>query len=216
MERASSVSAPARHRGLRARIFAAAFTRIAGRHDVLVSDRKAALFAGLTGRVLEIGAGTGANLRRLCSQVEYAALEPNPWFRDAIESTALELGRTCIARDGVAEELPFEDESFDAVVTTLVLCSVTDVDRALAEVRRVLRPGGVYVFLEHVAAPAGSARRLRQRLARPFTRWCADGCCPDRELAQAIRGAGFARVELEAFDVALPIVGPHVAGRAWR
>ncbi|MBK7875343.1 MAG: class I SAM-dependent methyltransferase [Planctomycetes bacterium] len=216
MSRTPHVPVPFAHRGPRARLFAALYVRFSGRHEVLVRERKDALFAGLKGRVLELGAGAGANLARLCADVEYAAVEPNPWLRRELERTARELGRAALVRDGVAEALPFEDASFDAVVTTLVLCSVSDVERTLAEIRRVLRPGGTYVFLEHVAARAGSARRFRQRLARPFTRSLACGCHPDRELEPALRSAGFAHVDLEAFEVPLPIVGPHVAGRARR
>lgn len=117
---------------------------------------------------------------------------------------------------GQVEAIPPPQESVEAVVTTLVLCSVADPRRALAEIQRVLKLGGRFVFLEHVAAPRGSSLRRVQDLACPLWWALGDGCHPNRETLALIREAGFARVEAEAFTLSIPLVGPHVAGVAWK
>ena len=120
--------------------------------------------------------------------------------------------------EGRAEALPLPDASADAVLSTLVLCSVDDVAQTLAEVHRVLRPGGRFYFLEHVAARAGSTRRRAQRLLKPA--WCrlADGCRPDQDTSALIQQADFAEVQLEHFRAGsvLNPVRPHIARTARR
>ena len=118
---------------------------------------------------------------------------------------------------GRAGALPFPDASIDVVISTLVLCSVgPELNASLAEIHRVLRPGGRFLFLEHVAAPAGSLLRRVQRWVRPVWRGIADGCRPDQETGQAIEKTGFSRVEMERFRLQLPLVSPHVSGVAYK
>jgi ubiquinone/menaquinone biosynthesis C-methylase UbiE len=115
--------------------------------------------------------------------------------------------------------LAVDDESVDAVVCTIVLCSVRDLSATLGEIRRVLRPGGRFVFMEHVAAPRGTGLRRVQRLLRPVWQFLADGCTPDRETDAAIRAAGFSHVEIERFRLPREVsvlAGPHIAGEAVR
>ena len=117
-------------------------------------------------------------------------------------------------RTGSAERLDVEDATADAVVSTLVLCSVADLAAVLKEIRRVLKPGGRFVFIEHVAAPQGTWLRRAQRAFRPLSKTFADGCQPDRETWRAIEAAGFAQVDLEHFRAPAPIISPHIAGVA--
>lgn len=136
-------------------------------YEKLVAERKRRLFADLHGDVLEIGAGAGPNLRFLPHDVHYVAVEPNPHIHRHLTQEAQRYGIDAEIRRGAAEALDAADASMDAVIGTLVLCSVSDQALALAEVRRVLKPGGKYFFLEHVAAPRGTSLRRWQRIVQP-------------------------------------------------
>jgi ubiquinone/menaquinone biosynthesis C-methylase UbiE len=113
-----------------------------------------------------------------------------------------------------AESLPFPDNSVDAVLSTLVLCSVGKLDQVLDEVLRVLKPGGRFIFVEHVAAPEGSRLRRVQSFVRPIWRRVGDGCEPDRTMEEDLGAAGFEEVTLDRFALPIPIVSPHIAGIA--
>jgi ubiquinone/menaquinone biosynthesis C-methylase UbiE len=104
----------------------------------------------------------------------------------------------------------------DAVVSTFALCTVPDPAKTLVEVLRILRPGGKVVFMEHVAAPAGTALRLVQRASRSYWVRFADGCLPDADTLPLIQPAGFSRVDYAAFSIPVPLISPHVAGVAIR
>jgi SAM-dependent methyltransferase len=168
------------------------------------------------GRVLEIGSGTGFNLAHYPADVEEIVItEPSRGMLRRAQRRAAELGRPVQAVRAAAEELPFEDASFDTVVSTLVLCSVRDQDRALAEVRRVLKPGGRFLFVEHVRAEDPRRARWQDRLERPW-RVVAMGCHPNRATLERITAAGFELEELHHGELpkSPPIVRPMIAGRA--
>lgn len=174
------------------------------------------LLAGATGRVLEIGAGTGANLPFYGRGVsELVLVEPDPHMRARLETRALGHPGARIM-SASADALPFEDESFDTVVSTLVLCSVPDVAQALAEVRRVLRPKGALLFLEHVAAEDRPARLAWQRRIEPFWVHVSGNCHLTRRTGVEIRAAGFdvEQETRESVRKALPFVRPSVRGIA--
>jgi SAM-dependent methyltransferase len=201
-------------RGLRARLFAKMMARGNDLHDVLIAPYKKRLLADLHGDLLEIGPGAGANFGYYAPDVRWVGVEPNPYMYSYLRATAAEYGHTIDLRTGYTEALPAGDESMDAVVSTLVLCSVRDPKASLAEIRRVLRPGGKFVFIEHVAAPAGSGLRRLQNGIRPLWSYFVDGCHPNRELWRYIEEAGFRQVEIEHFNLDVPIVKPHIAGYA--
>lgn len=196
------------------RCYAVLLERFHRHYGPLVAERKRRLFGGLTGTVIEIGAGTGANLAFLAPGARWVGVEPNPAMRPYVERAARQSGAEAVLVEARAEALPFRDAVADAVISTLLLCSVEEPAAVLAEARRVLKPGGCFVFLEHVAAPPGTSTRRRQRLVRPLWRLVADGCTPDRETWRWIERAGFARLEWERFTLPLPIAGPHIAGVA--
>lgn len=188
--------------------------RFGGKHERHVADRKRALLSELSGDVLEIGPGTGVNLRYYRNGIHWIGIEPNPFMHPYLREEAKRVGLKVDIRSGTAERLDIGDESVDAVVGTLVLCSVEDMRGTLREIQRVLRPGGRFVFLEHVAAPPDTWLRRLQRLVRPVSRLLADGCCPDRETWKVLLGAGFAQVDYQSFRVPIPITAPHIAGVA--
>lgn len=143
-----------------------------------------------TGRLLMIGVGPGADLMFLPAAVTtVAALEPEPAMRRMAAAVARRHGIAVDVVDGVGESIPFPDNSFDSVHVGLVLCSVDDVDATLAEVRRVLAPGGRLVVLEHVRGD-GAMGRFQDLIAAPWA-WLASGCRPNRRTLDAIAAAGF-------------------------
>jgi ubiquinone/menaquinone biosynthesis C-methylase UbiE len=160
-----------------------------------LGPRREALLKDLGGEVLEIGAGTGANFEHYPKAAHVAAFEPDPFMFRKAQSKLAALDRPNIElRRAPAEQLPVADGSVDAVVSTLVLCTVQDQPGALAEVRRVLRPGGELRFVEHVRA-AGIKGRVQDAI-KPVWKWVGAGCNPNRRTEQAFREAGFEIVSL--------------------
>lgn len=160
------------------------------------------------GRVLEIGAGEGENFGAFDAGVEWIGLEPDAKRRAELATRAREWRHATEALDAVAESIPLPDASVDAVVATYVLCSVTDPAAALAEVRRVLVPGGRVVFVDHVAAPPGTLKRMVQRVATPFSRRFCHGCHWDRDTERALAEAGFVGDDVRRLLVRSSPFGP--------
>jgi len=201
-------------RGLRKRLFAWTLHKFNGDYEREIAARKRGLFGGLTGTVIEIGPGTGSNLRYYANTVRWIGIEPNLYMRAYLRREVERIGVKAELREGTAGAIGCPDDSADVVVSTLVLCSVPNLRGTLAEILRVLKPGGRFVFIEHVAAEPGTRLRLWQQRLRPWFHFLADGCNPDRETWRAIESAGFAEVRLEHFDGPVPIVRPHIAGVA--
>ena len=171
------------------------------REDMTAYARyKREVLGSLSGTVLEIGAGYGANFGYLAGGADWIGLEPDPAARCRLATIAAAHGyhRRVIA--SVAERIPLSDASVDAVAGTRVLCSVADQAMVLAQVRRVLRPGGQFVFFEHVAAPRGTVSRGLQRCCAPLSRRLAAGCDPARQTWRAIAAAGFRDVQFRWFS----------------
>jgi ubiquinone/menaquinone biosynthesis C-methylase UbiE len=206
---------PAGRRGLRQRIFARWYGLVEMDLDHEFDDCKKRLLGSLSGNVLEIGPGTGLNFAYFPKDIRWIGIEPNLFMHRALKAEAEQSGVTVVdIRPTTAEQLDVPDESMDAVVSTHVMCSVSDQAQTLQEIWRVLKPGGRLVFLEHVAAPRGTWSRIAQTAIKPAWYFLGDGCQPDRETWTAIQNAGFARVEIERFHAPYPIVGPHIAGFA--
>ncbi len=202
------------HGGLHGRFLAWFMAREGSRYEEMVGDRKQALMEELRGTVVEVGSGTGPNLRYLSAGVRFVGLDPNPYMHQRLVDEAQRLRRRPLPLLADAMALPFPDGCADAVLSTLVLCSVPELNRVLAEVLRVLKPGGRLVFVEHVGGRPGSWTHRIQRAVKPVWRWVGDGCEPDRDTEGYLRGAGFSSVTVDRFRLPLPIVAPHISGTA--
>ncbi|MBX6354778.1 MAG: methyltransferase domain-containing protein [Micromonosporaceae bacterium] len=180
------------------------------------AGRKRELLGALTGTVLEIGAGAGANFVHFDRSIRWIGLEPDPRWHDQLDRAAAAHGNGSAVIGGRAEQIPLADNTVDAVVSTIVLCSVADQERVLAEVRRVLRPGGTFVFFEHVAAPGTWTRRLQRVRALCYSRRFDAGCDPSRETWRPIEAAGFRNVDLAwyARRIRFGVYNRYIAGQA--
>jgi ubiquinone/menaquinone biosynthesis C-methylase UbiE len=181
------------------------------------AGRKHELLGALTGTVLEIGAGRGANFVHFGRSVRWIGLEPDRHRHEHLVRAGARHGHSAAILSAHAERIPLADNTVDAVVSTVVLCSVADQDRVLAEVRRVLRPGGSFAFFEHVAAPPGSWSRRLQRAWAPYSRRFDAGCDPTRETWRPIAGAGFEDVDMHwyARRIRLGVYSRYIAGQAF-
>jgi ubiquinone/menaquinone biosynthesis C-methylase UbiE len=156
------------------------------------ADNRRRLLAGLEGRVVEVGAGNGLNFAHYPAGVtEVVAVEPEPFLRERATGRAASAPVPIAVVDGTAERLPLGDGEIDAVVTSLVLCSVADQAVALAEARRVLRPGGELRFYEHVVSRKPVKAAVQRAMTRTAWRVIAAGCHLDRDTGAAIAAAGF-------------------------
>jgi ubiquinone/menaquinone biosynthesis C-methylase UbiE len=179
--------------------------------------RRSILVSGARGRVVEIGAGTGLNIAHYPDGIdELVLMEPEPAMRRKLARRLQRHARAARLIDAPAERLPLTDESVDTVVSTLVLCTVDDPERALREIARVLRPGGQLLFVEHVRASSRFLAAWQDYLFRPW-RSFAGGCCCNRPTAELMRACGFTVTADDAVWRGMPrIVHPLMVGRATR
>ncbi len=199
------------------RFFAAAYDRLmAGTEEAGLADMRREVLSSARGDVLEIGAGTGVNLKHYGNGAKRLVLsEPEEPMARRLRRHAALSGIEAEVVQAPAEALPFADDSFDTAVATLALCTVGDQDRALGELRRVLRPGGQLLFIEHVRSDDPKVARWQDRVHRPW-RAFGHGCNCNRATGDAIGRAGFEIRELipGALPKAPPIVRPLIRGQA--
>jgi ubiquinone/menaquinone biosynthesis C-methylase UbiE len=182
-------------------VFARLYPRLARAMDEggLVEHRQQ-LLAGLSGEVVEIGAGHGANFAHYLPAVtRVRAVEPEPRLRGIARTAAVDAPVPVEVSEGLADELPLADHSMDAAVFCLVLCSVPDPLSALQEARRVLRPGGQLRVLEHVRADSPGMVRVQRLMDATFWPALAGGCHTSRDTAAEIERAGFTIDRLDRF-----------------
>jgi SAM-dependent methyltransferase len=195
--------------------FNAVFFRVMGPYlGWHLRKRKRRVFADLPDEVVELGSGVGANLGYLPARATLVAVEPNPHMHPRLRAAAARHGIRLDLRERIAEHTGLADRSVDTVISSLVLCSVADPAAVLAEVRRILRPGGTFRFVEHVVAQPRTPTRLLQRVLRSAWAWTFEGCSCERDLEQLVRAAGFAAVQIERYRVHTPFVpfNTHIAG----
>lgn len=172
----------------------------------------------LKGTVLEIGPGAGSNFRYLQKNVHWVGIEPNKPINEELRSEARAQGISNIEiHNGYGEKLPVRDNSCDAVIATFVLCSVKNQAQVLREIIRVLKPGGTYIFIEHVAAQKGSVLRFYQNTVNPISRLWAKNCHLNRETLSAIVAAGFKNITVEEESIKMLVIPwPHIKGVAYK
>jgi ubiquinone/menaquinone biosynthesis C-methylase UbiE len=203
-------------------VFARFFVRSAPAMDRGgMADHRRRLLDGLSGEVIEVGAGSGLNFPHYPPEVtRVLAVEPDPYLRAHAEHAANQVKTPIEVVDGIADELPAADASFDVAVASLVLCSVPDQHRALRETHRVLRSGGRLRFLEHVRGESAALQRVQTVLDKTIWPFFVGGCHTGRDTAAAIRTAGFTIDSLDHFRfpdsrLVLP-ASPHIGGSASR
>jgi ubiquinone/menaquinone biosynthesis C-methylase UbiE len=176
------------------------------------------LLRQVSGEVLEVGAGTGANIKLYSNNVTRLVLtEPDKHMRKILkDQVGNQHLKNVSVSNGTAEQIEADDASFDYVVSSLVCCSVTDLKACLSEIRRVLRPGGCLVFLEHVAAADGTSRRRWQNIINPVWKTFMGNCHLNRDTEQALVTEGFdiIQIERESMRKAPPVVRPTIRGIA--
>jgi len=186
-----------------------------GTEEAGLRELRQGLVADATGRVLEIGAGTGANVPHYNGSIESLVLtEPQPAMLRRLQRTAHERAPHAQVLRAPAEDLPFETDSFDTVVCTLVLCGVDDQPRAVREARRVLRPGGSLLFLEHLRADDPDLARLQDRMN--WLNRIVVGCDCNRPTLRTIEAEGFTVSRLEHTETpkAPKFARPMIVGTA--
>jgi SAM-dependent methyltransferase len=211
---------PEQHETVHHPIFARLYLRMSAKRGDSGEDQyRRELLSGLRGRVIEVGAGSGLNFPLYPTTVDHVlAVEPEPRLKAAALENARGAPVPIEVVAGVAEQLPAQDGSFDAAVASLVLCSVSDHRRALAELRRVIRPRGELRFYEHVVARRPMPARL-QRIADLLWPHLAGGCHLSRDTGAAIARAGFDIQSCQrfAFTPGAPVPRiPHILGVATR
>jgi ubiquinone/menaquinone biosynthesis C-methylase UbiE len=162
-----------------------------------VAKERDRLLAGADGQILEIGIGTALNIEHFPPSVrKITAIDPNPGMQKKAAARIAQSGIEVDKRLLGGESLPFDAGSFDTVVSTFTLCSIAKVEQALAEIFRVLRPGGKFLFLEHGLSPDAGVQRCQRRL-NSLQRFLADNCHLDRAICQLVESQPYSKVDLE-------------------
>jgi SAM-dependent methyltransferase len=201
---------------VRGRFNAGFFTALDGYINWLTRDKKRKVFSQLPPEVVEIGPGVGANFGYIQPGSRLIAIEPNPYMHGGLRRRASRRGIDVEIRSVAGDAIDLDDESADAVISSLLMCTVADPERVLSEIRRILRPGGRYAFVEHVAAPERTLLRRIQHGVRTPWAWAFEGCSCERDLAALIRAAGFASVDIDEYRLRSPFLpaNAQIAGTA--
>lgn len=203
---------------VREHIFAAVYAPLAAAAEkAYLGELRERVVGDAEGSVIEIGAGTGLNLDHYRKAGRVVLAEPSAPMRRKLRRAVEATDTPVTVVDAPAGALAYPDASFDTAVSTLVLCTVPDLSATLAEIRRVLKPGGEFRFLEHVRADDADLVRWQERVD-PVWSWVNVGCHVTRDIAAAVDEAGFEIDEIERFDAPepIPVVKPHILGVARR
>lgn len=192
------------------------FYTISGYMNVLWGRSKKELFQDHPETVVEIGPGAGANMRYLRKGTKLIAIEPNIHMHSNLLKTAKKYGINLDIKSIKGEAIDLPDNSVDFVMSTLVLCTVSNPSECLDQIRRILKPNGEFVFIEHVRARENSILGFIQNLVHRPWHWFFEGCHTNRDTATFLQSAGFRRVTMENYNHYSPFVPiiPQIRGRA--
>ena len=191
--------------GLLERPFAALYDRInAPAEKKWLGEARQQMLKGLTGKILEIGAGTGANFQYYPPQAQVTAIEPSEHFLKRARAKLAQAQANIELQEADAQDLPFEDNTFDAAVATLVFCTIPDPLKALTEIKRVTRPNAPLLMIEHVQADT-PGKQMLLNLWNPCQKFIAGGCNVNRDTAAIVASAGFRIEKVHTLTIELGI-----------
>ncbi len=201
---------------IRGPINAFIFKILSGYMDMLFGNSKRKLFNNHPKTVVEIGPGAGANMRYLKKGTNLVAIEPNIYMHANLKKSADKYGINLEIKSLVGEAIDLPDASYDFVISTLVLCTVDDPLRCLQQIKRILRPSGVFVFIEHVKAREHSVLASIQNIIHKPWHWFFEGCHTNRDTKQLLESVGFGHLELETYNLYSPFIPiiPQIRGCA--
>jgi SAM-dependent methyltransferase len=200
----------------RKRLFAWTLCKSDRANHLIYGSYKAKLIADLYGDVVEFGPGSGINFYYMPDNIKWTGIEPNMAFHKTLLLKANKKNIQATILSNNNGSIPLPDNLADFVLCTLVLCSVNDPQGLIMEMKRILKPGGKLIFIEHVAAPGKTRLRLLQNLVNPVNRYIADGCNCNRETWSFFRDIQFKNLELSHHLVkgVMPLHRPHIMGIA--
>ncbi len=184
--------------------------------DKKFGESKSNLFQDHPQTIVEIGSGTGENMRYLRRGTHLIAIEPNIHMHDNLRKTAEKYGIHLEIKSLVGEAIDLADNSCEFVISTLVLCTVNDLPECLCQIKRILKPSGKFVFIEHVKAKERTLLSLIQNLLHRPWHYCFEGCHTNRDIQPYIESAGFSDLRVETYNLYSPIVPiiPQIKGVA--
>ncbi|HUD03981.1 MAG TPA: methyltransferase domain-containing protein [Candidatus Paceibacterota bacterium] len=178
------------------RLFSKLLVRSGDRVDKILNDKKVSLFSGIGGKTLEIGAGIGVNARYFSDKSNLIALEPNHYFQSYLVN---KYSKVIISS---AEKIDLPNNSIDNVISSLVLCSVSNESKVISEIYRILKPGGKYYLIEHIPSDKYWLK-IFQRFFSPIYQFFGDGCHPERDIVKEVNKSSFNILKLEKFKADL-------------
>ncbi|MDC6363637.1 MULTISPECIES: class I SAM-dependent methyltransferase [Flavobacteriaceae] len=192
------------------------FHILSGYLDHLFGASKRVLFKDHPDTVVEIGPGAGANMRYLRKGTRLMAIEPNVYMHNNLRKTAKKYGVNLDIRTLKGESIDLEDNSCDFVISTLVLCTVKDPEQCVQQIKRILKPSGSFVFIEHVKARDNSFLAIFQKIVHKPWHWFFEGCHTNRDTRSLLESSGFSSLDLISYKLYSPFIPiiPQIRGKA--
>ncbi len=194
------------------------FKNLDGYMNFLFKKEKKKLFKNHPDTVVEIGSGAGANMRYLRAGTKLIAIEPNVFMHNNLKKNAINHGINLEIRTLTGESIDLPDNSCDFVISTLVLCTVSNPAECINQIKRILKPSGVFVFIEHVKAREGSILSYIQNIFHKPWHWFFEGCNTNRNIGQLLKSGGFRVLKIEQYNLYSPFIPitSQIRGKAFK